>query len=168
GWANVWTRPIQNRVDMLFTGVNTDIGVRVLGRQLDDVIRASEEIAAVLKGVSGSEYVMAEAVRGKGYLEICVDRDKAAMLGVSMGEVNDVIETAVGGKLATATVEGRERHGVRVLYPRHWREDEETIRSLPVPRRATTADTLRSVGNALRGVPRRQGRPSLAIRGTPR
>ncbi|HVA48862.1 MAG TPA: efflux RND transporter permease subunit [Pirellulales bacterium] len=168
GWANVWTRPIQNRVDMLFTGVNTDIGVRVLGRELDDVIRASEEIAAVLMGVSGTEYVMAEAVRGKGYLEICVDRDKAALLGVSIGEVNDVIETAVGGKLATSTVEGRERHGVRVLYPRNWREDEETIRSLPVPRRATTADTLRSVGNALRGVPRRQGRPSLAIRGTPR
>ncbi|HXT60724.1 MAG TPA: efflux RND transporter permease subunit, partial [Pirellulales bacterium] len=135
GWANVWTRPIQNRVDMLFTGVNTDIGVRVLGRRLDDVVRASEEIAAVLKQVAGSEYVMAEAVRGKGYVEIHVDREKAERLGVSVGEVNDVIETALGGRLATTTVEGRERHGVRVRYAARWREDEETIRGLPVPRR---------------------------------
>jgi copper/silver efflux system protein len=133
GWANVWTWPIQNRVDMLFTGVNTDIGVRVLGRQLDDVVRASEAIATVLKGVRGAEFVMAEEIRGKGYLEIHVDREKAAQLGVSIGDVNDVIETALGGKLATTTVEGRERHGVRVLYSRNWREDEETIRSLPVP-----------------------------------
>ncbi|HET6879400.1 MAG TPA: efflux RND transporter permease subunit [Pirellulales bacterium] len=133
GWANVWTRPIQNRVDMLFTGVNTDVGVRVLGRRLEDVVSASEEIAAVLKEVPGSEYVMAEEVRGKGYLGIFVDRDKAAAIGVSVGDVNDVIETALGGKVATTTVEGRERHGVRVLYPRTWREDEETVRALPVP-----------------------------------
>jgi Cu(I)/Ag(I) efflux system membrane protein CusA/SilA len=140
GWANVWTRPIQNRVDMLFTGVNTDIGVRVLGRQLDDVVGASQEIAAVLKQVPGSEYVMAEEIRGKGYVEICVDRKQASRLGVSVGDVNDVIETALGGKLATTTVEGRQRHGVRVLYARNWREDEETIRGLPVPRRMLGGD----------------------------
>ncbi|HEX5499593.1 MAG TPA: efflux RND transporter permease subunit, partial [Thermomicrobiales bacterium] len=149
GWANVWTRPIQNRVDMLFTGVNTDIGVRVLGRRLDDVVRASEEIAAVLKQVAGSEYVMAEAVRGKGYVEIHVDREKAARLGVSVGEVNDVIETALGGRLATTTVEGRERHGVRVRYAARWREDEETIRGLPVPRRRRAPATGRQVGDEL-------------------
>ncbi|MGH7140622.1 MAG: efflux RND transporter permease subunit, partial [Pirellulales bacterium] len=134
GWANVWTRPIQNRVDMLFSGINTDIGVRVLGRRLEDVVSASEEIADVLKELPGSEYVMAEEVRGKGYLEVYFDRDKAARLGVSAAAANEVIETALGGKLATTTVEGRERHGVRVIYPRNWREDEETVRALPVPR----------------------------------
>ncbi|HWB11060.1 MAG TPA: efflux RND transporter permease subunit [Pirellulales bacterium] len=139
GWANVWTRPIQNRVDMLFTGVNTDIGLRVLGRELDDVVRASEEVASVLKQIPGSEYVMAEAIRGKGYLEIVVDREKAAELGVSARDINEVIETAIGGKLATTTVEGRQRHGVRVLYSRGWREDEETIRGLSVPRRAVAS-----------------------------
>ncbi|HEV3342010.1 MAG TPA: efflux RND transporter permease subunit [Pirellulales bacterium] len=145
GWANVWTRPIQNRVDMLFTGVNTDIGVRVLGRELDDVVRASQEIASVLKQVPGSGYVMAEEIRGKGYLEIYVDREKASQLGVSVGDVNDVIETALGGKLATTTFEGRERHGVRVLYARNWREDEETIRGLPVPRRTAGGDVALSL-----------------------
>lgn len=132
GWANVWTRPIQNRVDMLFTGVNTDVGVRVLGRRLDDVVAASEEIAKVLKRVPGSADVMAEAVRGKGYLEIRVDRRKAALARVSIGDVNDVIETALAGKIATSTVEGRERHAVRVWYARQWREDEESIARLPV------------------------------------
>ncbi|HEX7378821.1 MAG TPA: efflux RND transporter permease subunit, partial [Pirellulales bacterium] len=132
GWANVWTRPIQNRVDMLFSGVNTDIGVRVLGRRSRDVAGAAAEIAAVLKEVPGAEYVMAEEARGKGYLEIQVDRDKAAQIGVSLGEVNEVIETALGGTIATHTLEGRERHAVRVIFPGNWREDEEAVRGLPL------------------------------------
>src|SRR5262249_9371063 len=114
GWTNVWTMPIQNRVDMLSTGVNTDIGVRVLGRRLDDVVRASEEIAAVLRKLPGAADVVADPVRGKGYLEIHPDRDRSAALGVSVGAINDVVETALGGKVVTTTVEGRERHPVRV------------------------------------------------------
>src|SRR5207237_3975896 len=70
GWTNVWTMPIQNRVDMLATGVNTTVGVRVLGRRLEDVVAASEEIAAVLKTLPGAADVIADPVRGKGYLEV--------------------------------------------------------------------------------------------------
>lgn len=145
GWANVWTRPIQNRVDMLFSGVNTDIGVRVLGGRSQDVAGAAAEIAAVLKEVPGAEYVMAEEARGKGYLEIQVDRDKAAKIGVSLGEINEVIETALGGTIATHTLEGRERHAVRVIFPGHWREDEEAVQRLPLrvhAKGATEADAL--------------------------
>lgn len=134
GWTNVWTMPIQNRVDMLATGVNTDVGVRVLGRDLDAVVRASEDIASVLKGLRGAADVVADPVRGKGYLEVRPDREKAARLGVGVGAINDVVETALGGRVATTTVEGRERHPVRVRFPRSWREDEETARRLPVPR----------------------------------
>jgi len=134
GWTNVWTMPIQNRVDMLATGVNTDVGVRVLGRNLDDVVRASNDIAAVLKGVRGAVQVVADPVRGKGYLEVRPKRDKAADLGVSVGTINEVVETALGGKVVTTTVEGRERHPVRVRFPRSWRLDEETAQQLPVPR----------------------------------
>ena len=133
GWTNVWTMPIQNRVDMLATGVNTAVGVRVLGRDLDDVVRASEEIAAVVKQVAGAADVVADPIRGKGYLEIRVDRERCWLAGVSVGDVNDVIETALGGRLATSTVEGRERHPVRVRYARNWREDEESVKELPVP-----------------------------------
>jgi Cu(I)/Ag(I) efflux system membrane protein CusA/SilA len=133
GWTNVWTMPIQNRVDMLATGVNTTVGVRVLGRRLDDVVRASEDVAAVVKRVRGAADVVADPVRGKGYLEIQVDRAKAAALGVRVGDVNDLVETALGGKVVTMTIEGRERHAVRVRYPRAWREDEESVRDLLVP-----------------------------------
>ena len=76
GWTNVWTMPIQNRVDMLSTGVNTAVGIRVLGRKLDDVVRASEEVAAVVRQVPGAADVIADPVRGKGYLEVRVDREK--------------------------------------------------------------------------------------------
>src|SRR5437764_14868737 len=84
GWTNVWTMPIQNRVDMLATGVNTAVGVRVLGRNLEDVVRASEEIAAIVKRIPGAADVVADPVRGKGYLEIYPDREKAAALGINV------------------------------------------------------------------------------------
>ena len=132
GWTNVWTMPIQNRVDMLATGVNTPIGIRVLGRNLDDVIRGSEEVARVVKPLAGAVDVVADPIRGKPYLEIRLDRARAARLGVRAGDVNDLIETALGGKVVTSTVEGRERHPVVVRYGRAWREDEESIRNLPV------------------------------------
>jgi Cu(I)/Ag(I) efflux system membrane protein CusA/SilA len=135
GWTNVWTMPIQNRVDMLATGVNTPIGVRVLGRNLDDVIRGSEEVARVVKLLAGAVDVVADPIRGKPYIEIRLDRARAARLGVKAGEVNDLIETALGGKVVTWTIEGRERHPVVVRYGRAWREDEETIRNLPVTAR---------------------------------
>jgi Cu(I)/Ag(I) efflux system membrane protein CusA/SilA len=140
GWTNVWTMPIQNRVDMLATGVNTTVGVRVLGRRLDDVVRASEEIAAVLKHVPGAADVVADPVRGKGYLEVHPDRGRAAALGVSVGDINDAVETAVGGKVVTTTVQGRERHPVRLRYPRAWREDEESVRDLLVPARTPRSE----------------------------
>jgi Cu(I)/Ag(I) efflux system membrane protein CusA/SilA len=145
GWTNVWTMPIQNRVDMLSTGVNTAVGVRVLGRRLEDVVRASEDVAAVLKGVPGAADVVADPVRGKGYLTIRPDRDKAARLGVSVGDVNDLIDVALGGRVATTTVEGRERHPVRVRLPRDWRADEETLGDLPVPRVGAAPGEARSV-----------------------
>ncbi len=140
GWSNIWTMPIQNRVDMLSTGINTPIGVRVMGRSLDDVVAASEAIAAALKNVPGAADVVADPIRGKGYLEIRVDRDRAARLGVSVGDANDVIETAIGGKVATTAVEGRERHPVRVRYARDFRGDEEDARKLLVPTVARDRD----------------------------
>jgi Cu(I)/Ag(I) efflux system membrane protein CusA/SilA len=132
GWTNVWTMPIQNRVDMLSTGVNTTLGVRVLGRKLDDVVRASEEIADLLKRLPGASDVVADPVRGKGYLQIEIDREKAAGYGINVGDVNDVIETALGGKLATTVFEGRERHPVRIRFPRAWRESEESVANIPI------------------------------------
>jgi Cu(I)/Ag(I) efflux system membrane protein CusA/SilA len=133
GWTNVWTMPIQNRVDMLATGVNTAIGVRVLGQRLDDVVRTSEAVAAVLKRLPGAADVVADPVRGKGYLEVRVDRDRAAREGVSIAALNAAVETAVGGTVVTSTRQGRERHPVRVRYARDFRGDEDTVRNVLVP-----------------------------------
>jgi Cu(I)/Ag(I) efflux system membrane protein CusA/SilA len=144
GWTNVWTMPIQNRVDMLATGVNTAVGIRVLGRDLDDIVNASEAVAAVVKRLPGAADVVADPVRGKPYLEIRFDRAKAARLGVSIGEVNDSIETALGGKVVTSTVEGRERHPVVVRYGRAWRDDEESVRGLLVTAHAAKAGSAAS------------------------
>ncbi|HZW32918.1 MAG TPA: efflux RND transporter permease subunit [Isosphaeraceae bacterium] len=132
GWTNVWTMPIQNRVDMLATGVNTPIGIRVLGRSLEDVVRGSEEVARVVKGLPGAVDVVADPIRGKPYIEVRLDRERAARLGVGAGEVNEVIETAMGGKVVTTTVEGRERHPVVVRYGRSRRQDEDSVRNLLV------------------------------------
>jgi Cu(I)/Ag(I) efflux system membrane protein CusA/SilA len=133
GWTNVWTMPIQNRVDMLTTGVNTAIGVRVLGRKLDDVVRASEQIAVALKKLPGAADVVADPVRGKGYLQIHIDRDRAGQHGLNVDDVNSIVETALGGKVVTTTIEGRERRPVRVRFPRAWRESEESIKNLMIP-----------------------------------
>jgi Cu(I)/Ag(I) efflux system membrane protein CusA/SilA len=132
GWTNVWTMPIQNRVDMLATGVNTAVGVRVLGNNSDAVVDASERVAAALRNVPGAADVVADPVRGKGYLRVAIDREKAARHGVSAADVNDLVETALGGKVVTVAVEGRRRHGVRVRFARAWREDEEAVRNLPL------------------------------------
>ena len=141
GWTNVWTMPIQNRVDMLATGVNTTIGIRVLGHDLDKVVHASEAIAAVVKRIPGAVDVVADPIRGKPYLEIRFDRERAARLGVSVGAANEVIEAALAGKAVTAAMEGRERHPVVVRYARDFRQDEESVRELLVPAIASVRGT---------------------------
>jgi Cu(I)/Ag(I) efflux system membrane protein CusA/SilA len=132
GWTNVWTMPIQNRVDMLATGVNTAVGVRILGRRLDDVVRASEAVAAVLKQLPGATDVIADPIRGKGYIEARIDRERAAREGVSIVAINGAVETALGGKIVTTSMEGRERHPVRVRYARDWRGDEDAVRGIQI------------------------------------
>jgi Cu(I)/Ag(I) efflux system membrane protein CusA/SilA len=132
GWANIWTMPIVNRIDMLATGVRTPIGIKVFGNNLDKIQEVSEQVADVVKQIPGAINVVPDQSRGKGYLEIKIDRDRAARYGVKVADVQDVIETALGGKAITMTVEGRERFPVRVRYNRSSREDEEDVKNLLV------------------------------------
>jgi copper/silver efflux system protein len=132
GWGNIWTQPIINRIDMLATGVRTMIGVKVFGNDLNKIQEVSEQVAAVLRKIPGAVDVFADQNIGKGYLEINIDRHKAARYGVNVGDIQDVIEIALGGKPITMTVEGRERFPVRIRYARDWREDEEQIKNLLV------------------------------------
>ncbi len=132
GWANIWTQPIINRIDMLATGVRTMIGVKVFGSDLGEIQKVSEQIAEVLKKVRGAVDVFPDQSVGKGYLEITIDRERAARYGVNVGDIQDVIETALGGKPITLTVEGRERFPVRIRYARTFREDEQSVANLLV------------------------------------
>ena len=110
GWSNIWTMPIQNRVDMLSTGGNTALGVRVLGRTSTTWSRRPRRSPRNGSGLSWSAVdVVADPIRGKGALEIVADRSKAAKLGVSVGDLTDAIESALGGRIATTTVEASMR-----------------------------------------------------------
>jgi Cu(I)/Ag(I) efflux system membrane protein CusA/SilA len=130
GWTNIFTQPIINRIEMLSTGVRTDIGVKVFGPDLDTIDRVSKDIEGVLKPINGARDVVATPIMGKGYLEIDIDRARAARYGVSVEDVKSTVEAALGGEAATQTVEGRERFPVRLRYPRADREDEEAVRRL--------------------------------------
>ena len=132
GWANIWTQPIINRIDMLATGVRTEIGVKVFGDDLEKIKAVGEEVAAVPRPIHGAVDLTPDQDFGKGYLEINIDRRRAARYGVNVGDIQDVIETALGGKAITMTVEGRERYPVRIRYARRWREDEEAVKNLLV------------------------------------
>ncbi|MHB1426950.1 MAG: efflux RND transporter permease subunit, partial [Gemmataceae bacterium] len=134
GWSNIWTMPIQNRVDMLSTGVRTKIGVLVFGPDLDTINNVCKQVEQAIKPVPGAMDVIAEPFMGKGYLEIKIDREKAARYGVRVGDIQDTIEVALGGKVITQTVEGRDRFPVRVRYARDFREDEQAVKHLLVSR----------------------------------
>jgi Cu(I)/Ag(I) efflux system membrane protein CusA/SilA len=134
GWSNIWTQPIQNRVDMLATGVRTQIGVKVFGPDLETINRVCKDIEQALKPIRGAQNVVAEPVMGKGYLEIKIDRQRAARYGVRVGDIQDTIEVALGGRVITQTVEGRDRFPVRLRYARDFREDEESVKRLLVSR----------------------------------
>ncbi|HJV85339.1 MAG TPA: efflux RND transporter permease subunit [Noviherbaspirillum sp.] len=134
GISNAWTMPIKARIDMLSTGIRTPIGIKVFGKDLDEMERVAKEIEAVVKKVPGTTSAFAERITGGFYLNIEPDRAQLARYGLSVGEVQDVISSALGGEMVTTTVEGRERFGVTVRYPRELRSDPEQIgREVLVP-----------------------------------
>ncbi|MDO9237321.1 MAG: efflux RND transporter permease subunit, partial [Aquabacterium sp.] len=127
GVANSWTMPIKARIDMLSTGIRTPIGIKVFGKDLDEMEKLARQIEAVMKTVPGTSSAFAERITGGFYLNIEPDREQLARYGLSVGELQDVIGAALGGEMVTTTVEGRERYGVTVRYPRELRGDPQQI-----------------------------------------
>ena len=134
GVANAWTMPIKARTDMLSTGIRTPIGIKVFGKDLDEMEKLAREIEAVVKTVPGTSSAFAERITGGFYLNIEPDRSQLARYGLTVGELQDVIGSALGGEIVTTTVEGRERFGVSVRYPRELRASPAQIaREVLVP-----------------------------------
>ncbi len=127
GVSNAWTMPIRARIDMLSTGIRTPVGVKVYGSDLAQLEGVARQIEAVLKSVPGTSSAYAERVIGGYYLDIVPDRAALGRYGLSVADVQDVISMALGAEVITTTVEGRERYGVAIRYPRALRSDPDAI-----------------------------------------
>ncbi|MDD2721605.1 MAG: CusA/CzcA family heavy metal efflux RND transporter [Gallionella sp.] len=134
GVANSWTMPIKARIDMLSTGIRTPVGIKVFGKNLDEMERLAQQIEAVVKKIPGTTSAFAERITGGFYLNIEPNRAALARYGLTVGEVQDVIAVALGGENVTTSVEGLERFGVNVRYPRELRGNPQQIaREVLVP-----------------------------------
>ena len=134
GVSNAWTMPIKARIDMLSTGIRTPIGIKVFGRDLIEMEKLAKSIESVVKNIPGTTSAYAERITGGYYLNIEPDRMALARYGLAVGDLQDVISSALGGEVVTTTVEGRERFGVITRYPRELRSDPDAIaRQVLVP-----------------------------------
>ncbi|WP_256754014.1 efflux RND transporter permease subunit [Mesorhizobium sp. Mes31] len=136
GVSNAWTMPIRARIDMLSTGIRTPVGVKVFGTDLAEMEKIARQIEAALKAVPGTSSAYAERVIGGYYLDIVPDREALGRYSLAVGDVQDVIATALGGETVTTTVEGRERYGVNIRYPRDLRSSPQSIATeveVPLP-----------------------------------
>ncbi|HEX2447771.1 MAG TPA: CusA/CzcA family heavy metal efflux RND transporter, partial [Methyloceanibacter sp.] len=129
GVSNAWTMPIKARIDMLSTGIRTPVGVKVFGKDLAEIDRLARQIEAVIRKVPGTSSAYAERAIAGYYLNVDPDRAQLARYGLMVGDVQDVIATALGAEPVTTTVEGRERYTVSIRYPRDYRSDPEAIAS---------------------------------------
>ncbi len=127
GVTNIWTQPIINRIDMLSTGIRTQVGIKVFGSDLKTLEQKSKEIAAVVQNIRGAADVYPEQLGGVPYLEIMPRTQEIARYGINKKDLQDVIETAIGGMNLTTTIEGRQRFPVRVRYMRELRDTPEAI-----------------------------------------
>lgn len=139
GLTNSWTMPIQTRIDMLATGVKTPVGIKVSGANLAELERIAGQTETVVARVPGASTVFAERVMGGNYVEIDIDRRQAARYGLTVGQVQAVLQTALSGMPVTTTVEGLERYGVALRYARDYRENLEAIGEISIPVKTTDA-----------------------------
>ncbi len=133
GLTNAWTMPIRTRIDMLSTGIKTPVGIKIGGPDLDVLERLAKEVEAAVRPLEGTRSAYAERVMGGSYLDIEVDRTAAARHGLTVGDVQDVIATAVGGMNVSETVEGLERYPINVRYPRELRDNVTALAEVVVP-----------------------------------
>jgi Cu(I)/Ag(I) efflux system membrane protein CusA/SilA len=129
GVSNAWTMPIKARLDMLSTGIRTPVGVKIFGRDLAQIEGVARQVEAVVKKVPGTTSAYAERIMGGYYVDIVPDRAALARYGLMIGDVQEVASSALGGETVTTTVEGRERYGVAIRYPRDFRSTPEDIAS---------------------------------------
>jgi len=132
GLSNLWVPPIRSRIDMLATGIKSPVGIKVSGPDLAEIDRIGTEIERAVKPVPGVGSALAERLTGGRYLDIAIDRDRAARYGLNIADVQQVVASAIGGDNVGETVEGLRRFPINVRYPREYRDSLERLRELPI------------------------------------
>jgi Cu(I)/Ag(I) efflux system membrane protein CusA/SilA len=161
GVTNAWTMPIKTRIDMLSTGIKTPVGIKLTGPDLAVLQRLGEQVEPLVRGLPGTRSVYAERVAGGYYVDFVVKRSEAARYGLTVGDVEDVIESAIGGKNVTTTIEGLERYPLNVRYARELRGDPAALRRVLI---ATPAGAQVPIGEVADIFPR-TGPPSIKTEG---
>jgi Cu(I)/Ag(I) efflux system membrane protein CusA/SilA len=133
GLTNAWTMPIKTRIDMLSTGIKTPVGIKLMGPDLQTLSDLGERIEAVVREIPGTASVISERVTGGNYIDFVIDREAVARYGLTVGDVQDVIMSAIGGMNVTTTVEGLERYPVNVRYSRELRDNLPALKRVLIP-----------------------------------
>jgi copper/silver efflux system protein len=160
GWTNAWTMPIKTRVDMLSTGIRTPIGIKVFGASLDTIERIGIDLERIVSRVPGTRSVYSDRNTGGFYLDIVPNRAALARYGLSLDDVQEVVEAAIGGQPIAVAIDGRARYTISVRYPRELRQDVESLRRVLVPLpmsggsgAATSARSTMTGGDGMGGAP---------------
>ncbi|CNG86652.1 efflux RND transporter permease subunit [Yersinia kristensenii] len=132
GIANLWVPPIRNRLDMLSTGIKSPVGIKVNGKNVQQIEQVAQQIEQVVRKVPGVTSALSERLAGGRYVDIDIDRKRAARYGVSVKELQSLVETVIGGQNIGETIEGRERYPINLRYPREIRDSLQKLRDLPV------------------------------------
>ena len=157
GLTNAWTMPIKTRIDMLSTGIRTPVGIKIAGPDLEVLEQLGKDVEGVVKDLPGTLSAYSERVMGGNYLDFEIDRQAAARYGLAVGDVQDIIQSAIGGMNVSWTVEGLERYPINVRYPRELRDDVEALRDIVVPTPAGPQVPL----SQLATIELRQGPPGI-------
>jgi copper/silver efflux system protein len=133
GVTNIWTMPIKNRIDMLSTGIKTPVGIKIAGNDLVVLEKLGKEVERLIKNIPGTASVFAERVVGGNYFDFEINREEASRYGLTVGDIQDVIQTAIGGMNVSTIIQGRERYPVNVRYPRGLRDDLDKLQRVLIP-----------------------------------
>jgi copper/silver efflux system protein len=147
GLSNLWVQPIRNRIDMLSTGIKSPVGIKIAGPDLKVIEKLGEQIEAVVKQVPGTRSAYAERVQGGRYVEVRIDRVRAARFGLSLADVQQVVALAIGGENVAETVEGLQRFPINMRYPRELRDSVEKLNLLPIVTAAGATTTLGAIAS---------------------
>jgi Cu(I)/Ag(I) efflux system membrane protein CusA/SilA len=149
GLSNLWVQPIRNRIDMLSTGIKSPVGIKIAGPDLKVIERIGERVEAAVKAVPGTRSAYAERVRGGRYVEVRIDRIRAARFGLSLADVQQVVALAIGGENIGETVEGLQRFPINLRYPRELRDSVDKLQVLPIITAAGATTTLGAVADVV-------------------